>query len=272
MSQTRKRSEELSSNIQEQETDVKANRPISRTYVGLLGALAAVPVLYVAAKSYVYFCRSKALAERSRRFQTDYYVGEIGEAPLLYVALGDSTAVGTGVSELEESYPYAVAQQLAQRGRYVHVVNFAKSGARIADVEQRQLPKMETLRPDIITVSIGANDATHGADPGVYRASYERVLGVLEACRADRCLIALSPDLSVSPAIQPFYAGVVGRRASKQNEMLREITADRPFVLIDLYGEGKLDSNYDPGCCASDMFHPSARGYALWSTLFCAAL
>jgi len=73
--------------------------------------------------------------------------GQIGG--LLYVALGDSSAQGIGASRPERGYVGLVAQHVREStGQPVLVINLSRSGARIDDVLDRQLPALRGLRPD----------------------------------------------------------------------------------------------------------------------------
>lgn len=48
-----------------------------------------------------------------------------------------------------------------------HVVNAAQRGAALADVAQHQLPAVRHLRPAIVLLNCGMNDALHGFDAGL---------------------------------------------------------------------------------------------------------
>ncbi len=78
---------------------------------------------------------------------------------LTYVVLGDSTAAGVG-GDYERGIAVATARELAKR-RIVSMTNLSVSGARIEDVRKVQLPLAESMRPDLVLLSAGANDVTH---------------------------------------------------------------------------------------------------------------
>ena len=78
---------------------------------------------------------------------------------MVYVVLGDSTAAGRGAN-----YANGIAVRTARhlaRSRPVLLVNLAVSGARVADVARDQLPAAVRLKPDLVLLAVGANDATH---------------------------------------------------------------------------------------------------------------
>src|SRR5580704_4316397 len=88
-----------------------------------IAAMLSAPIAYIAVRSKIRLNHTAELIAISDRFPRDYYVCDPKHKPLLYVALGDSTAAGVGASHLGETYPYIVAQKLASQGRYVHVIN-----------------------------------------------------------------------------------------------------------------------------------------------------
>jgi hypothetical protein len=101
-------------------------------------SLMLAPAAYIVVRSRILLTHTAELIAVSDRFPREYDIGEKSSGkPLLYICLGDSTAAGVGVSRVEETYPYLVAQALAAaRGRRVHVVNAAKSGAQSEQVAE----------------------------------------------------------------------------------------------------------------------------------------
>lgn len=99
---------------------------------------------------------------------------------LLYVALGDSAALGVGTADLDASYVGLIAHRL-QRLAYqrVRVVNLGRYGARVHGVLDRQLDALAGAertwgRPaDLVTLAIGGNDAVRAA--GLALAPLHRV-------------------------------------------------------------------------------------------------
>ncbi len=74
-------------------------------------------------------------------------------------SIGDSAAQGIGASRPDHSYVGVLAKHLrAHSERPVRVANLGVSGATVGLAVATQLPKLAELEPDILTVSIGAND------------------------------------------------------------------------------------------------------------------
>src|SRR5215212_3044995 len=79
-------------------------------------------------------------------------------AELLYLALGDSVPSGTDLPD-GVGYPRRLGQQLADvSGRPIHLVNRAVAGERSDGVLERQIGDVRTLQPELVTLTVGAND------------------------------------------------------------------------------------------------------------------
>ena len=173
----------------------------------------------------------------------------------LYVALGDSTALGLGASAYDRGYVGQLRARLeAHDGRAWRVVNVAKSGARINDVRREQMPCLDALPdpPDLVTCSVGAND--------VLRFWLPLPLGELEA------LLAALPDQAV---IATLPKGLRAGPTLRMNALIRGDAPQYGLRVADVWSrtgppwEGKL---------APDEFHPNDAGYRAWSAAFCEAL
>jgi lysophospholipase L1-like esterase len=82
-----------------------------------------------------------------------------GSAPeLLYLALGDSVPSGTDLPD-GVGYPRRLGQQLADvSGRPIQLVNRAQAGERSAGVLANQIGDVRALQPELVTLTVGAND------------------------------------------------------------------------------------------------------------------
>ena len=81
---------------------------------------------------------------------------------LRYVALGDSYTIGTSVAEADR-WP----NQLVARVPTLELVaNLGVNGFTSRDLIEVELPQLDALRPEFITVLIGVNDVVQGVPPG----------------------------------------------------------------------------------------------------------
>ncbi len=86
------------------------------------------------------------------------YRAQGAESDLVYLALGDSVPSGTDVPD-GIGYPKRLGQQLADAGaRPIRLVNRAVAGQRSGDVLATQLADVRTIQPELVTVTVGAND------------------------------------------------------------------------------------------------------------------
>ena len=187
------------------------------------------------------------------------------QGPLRYAALGDSTAFGVGAIPGEGGYPPRLARRLREAGRQVELTNLGFPGFTAADVAERSLGALASLRPDLVTIGIGANDVEVGRAPADFAAAFDRIC---EAARATgAAVVAVNVvDLSLVPrkaAEAPAYYEL--NRAL--NAEIARVAALRGVVLVDLYGEsqrriaGHLEYFYVDG------FHPSPAGYEVWADI-----
>ena len=190
----------------------------------------------------------------------DGRVGGDGEA-LRMVWLGDSTAAGVGASGADQAVPRRVARGL---NRPVEVVSRAVSGARIDDVVDEQIPGIAALRPDVVLVSIGANDVVHLTSKASFRSSYR---DLVEAVPDGARLVLLGvPDMGApSRYLQPLR-GIAGWRGHVLDSVTREIAREAGALYVDIAGETGPAMRADRArTFAVDRYHPSDAGYALWA-------
>ena len=237
----------------------------ARKIVALLLAPGALWLLYTVVRSKILLDNGRAIGRQSASFARESWIGEPGAPITTYLALGDSTAAGWGAADENATYPHLVAQAIAQRGFYVHFVNVAVGGAKAGDVAASQLAAIGRAKPDLITLTVGANDATHGSAPDDYRRDWTTILAALEQSSARTILVADTPDMFLAPALPLPLAVATARRARAQNFVLRALTKGSRVQIVELYEKGKLNS---PELYAADRFHPSAAGYARWAKLF----
>ncbi|MFP7835011.1 SGNH/GDSL hydrolase family protein [Marisediminicola sp. LYQ134] len=176
---------------------------------------------------------------------------------LLYVALGDSAAQGIGGSRPNRSYVGLLAKTIrAASGRTVRVANLSQSGARLRDAIEKQVPALAKLSPDIVTVSIGANDIA-----SFERDRFEREL---------RYILDALPATAIVADLPSFYLGEFERRVLAANEIVRRVAAEHGYAVAPLHSttRGRTAARTALRDVAKDFFHPNDRGYAVWASAF----
>ena len=206
-----------------------------------------------------YWAGRLAQLKRSARTHAAYWSRPRGQAGgLLYAALGDSAAQGIGASHPDRGYVGVLARRLGDATRRpVEVVNLSRSGARLNDVLDVQLPALAALgrTPDVVTVAIGGNDIV----------AYDRALF---AEQAELLADALPDGAYVADA--PYFMHGRWERDSRQAADLLIAAAARrglrPVALHDAQqarGWPAMATDF-----AADWFHPNDRGHRVWADAF----
>jgi lysophospholipase L1-like esterase len=180
---------------------------------------------------------------------------------LRYVALGDSYTIGTSVGEAD-SWP---SQLVARLPALTLVANLGVNGYTSADLIEDELPQLDALRPEFLTLLIGVNDVVQGVPSETYRRNVERILDdLVRRVGAGRVLVLTTPDYTVAPAGASFGDPVQQAAGIRANNAIETATAEaRGILVVDIY-EISLRASDDHGLVAGDGLHPSGRQYGLW--------
>jgi lysophospholipase L1-like esterase len=194
-------------------------------------------------------------------------VGPLTGTALRVVWLGDSTAAGVGVDDPGDALPVVVAREL---GVAVDLTVLAVSGARVADVVDEQLPAVAALEPDVVLVSVGANDVTHLTSRDDLADRYRQLVGGLP----DRAAVVLLgvPDMGSVPRLAQPLRAVAGFRGRQLDEVVREVARDVGATYVPIArATGPAFRREPDRMFAADEYHPSAAGYRLWADAVIAA-
>ena len=182
-----------------------------------------------------------------------------------YVALGDSYTIGTSVATADR-WPDRLVAALGQREpRLDLVANLAVNGYTSADVIRDELPALERLRPEFVSLLIGVNDVVQGVGPDVYSTNVTRILEtLLGRLGPTRILTVATPDYTVTPAGADYgdprqrHDGIVAVNAT-----LARAASARAIAFVDTF-DLSLRAAGDGSLVARDGLHPSGKQYALW--------
>ncbi len=187
-------------------------------------------------------------------------------APLRYVALGDSYTKGEAAPP-EAAWPFRAAEQLRKEGHQVELVaNLGVTGFTSQDVLRREVPELETLAPDVVTLQVGINDYVQGVDEDGFRKDLatllDAILGRVE--RRDRLVVVTIPDFSVARKAERFgRPSEIHDDLQKRNAIIKEEAKRRDLRVADVF-ETSRAAAFDPKLLAGDGIHPSAEGYGAW--------
>lgn len=191
--------------------------------------------------------------------------------PLVFVVLGDSSAVGLGVERAGETPGVLLAAALAELAeRPVRLVRVAVSGSESYELDP-QVERALAVRPDLALIMIGANDVTSRTRPSVsVRHLADAVRRLREA--GAQVVVGTCPDLgTIRPIGQPLR--LLARRWSRQ------LAAAQTIAVVEAGGRTvSLGSVLGPSFAQDrslfsvDEFHPSAAGYASAAAVLLPAL
>lgn len=205
--------------------------------------------------------RVKKLIQVSAGIQTiDAYEQHPDSATLRILVAGDSTAVGTGTTNVSQSvagrigedYPTADITNLSQNGR--------KTGELI-EVIQAQNGKQY----DLILLQIGGNDIIRFvALPQV--ANNIDILLTEARKLSDRVILVTSGDVGESPFFPRPLHKLWSKRTKEVRVLFQEASKKHGVQYVDLFGLN-VDSVFNtdiPKYYSPDLLHPSEAGYGVW--------
>ena len=163
------------------------------------------------------------------------------------VAFGDSLTAGLGVSS-EQSYPSRLAERLTAEGYAYRVVNAGVSGDTTAG-GLRRVDWALRLKPEIIILELGANDALRGQGLAAVRANVDQLVARFQAAGAQ----VLVAGMRLPPNYGPRYGGEFQR-------IFEEVARRRGAALMPFFLEGVAGV---PRLNQADGIHPTAAGYAV---------
>lgn len=177
-----------------------------------------------------------------------------------YVAIGDSLTEGLCDTSRMPPAQYRgwadrLAHLLAHEGtasepfRYA---NLAVRSRRVRDLTREQLPRALALRPDLVSILMGANDLVgRRADVGALAAELDAAVRALRASGADVLLV--TPFLPRRRAALLF-----ARRFARFASELRRIAAETGAMLLDAEAHPAIG---DLELWAGDKVHLRSRGH-----------
>lgn len=195
------------------------------------------------------------VATSVRRHELYWTRRRLRPGELRYAALGDSLAQGVGASHPERGYVGLLAARLeAATGLGVEIVNLSATGVMIEDVARYQVPLLAALdpAPDVVTVSVGTNDAGR---------RHHAALGE----RFD-ALCVLLPAGTMIADLPEFHHGRRGGAARAAAATIRDVLARHPHLVPVHLAEPTARTGL--ALRSADLFHPNDRGHRLYADQF----
>jgi lysophospholipase L1-like esterase len=183
-----------------------------------------------------------------------------------YVALGDSYTIGTSVEPAERFPNQLVDAPFPAEIQLDLVANLGVNGYTSADLIRDELPALESLRAEFVTLLIGVNDVVQGVPAATYEQNVNGILdALLGRLPADRIVTVSIPDYTVTPAGADYgdpddqHDAIVAN-----NTIMARVAAARGISFVDIF-DLSLRAAEDRSLVADDGLHPSGTQYALWA-------
>jgi acyl-CoA thioesterase-1 len=172
--------------------------------------------------------------------------GAGAEDPVI-VAFGDSLTAGLGVSPAA-AYPALLEARLRREGYAYRVVNAGVSGDTTAG-GLRRVDWALRLKPAIVIVELGANDALRGQDLGSVRANLDAIVERFQASGARVLVAGMRVPTNYGERYGTGFERLFAEVAAKRK------AAFMPFLLDGVAAEARLNQ--------ADGIHPTAEGYRI---------
>ncbi len=122
---------------------------------------------------------------------------------------------------LGHGYAYLIAAKYGAEfaGRNLTFINRGVSGNTVPDLEKRWQKDALDLKPDLLSLLVGVNDASHEVPMDVYEAGYDKLLADARAANPDLRLVLCEP-----------FSLPVGKRKENYEEWNRGLAGRREIV------------------------------------------
>lgn len=223
-------------------------------------------ILYLAYELGVFFYKYNHLPTLPAIDQADK---TFGQGPMLrYIAAGDSTSVGVGASNTENSYAYKIARALAKNNT-VEYKNIGVIGFKTADVLEKQVADIIKYNPNIVTISMSGNDVTHLVASKKVLENYKNIISKLEQETTAKIYITTIPNFNGASVLPWFYIKLIEFRSKSQNQTILGLADDRvKIVNIHDFGWDQPPYKDRSKTYSADHFHPNDLGYQNWTNAF----
>jgi len=183
---------------------------------------------------------------------------------LRIAVLGDSLALGVGASRADGGFIFRAFRELLRSHPGSRLDDMAIGGATAADVLRLEVPRLAGTRYDIAIVCAGGNDVVRHTPSAAFARTYAELLGRVHALAPEARIVCCGvPDVGLSP----IFAGdriAVAAASARNDRSVHAAAAAAGAAFVDLYALTRAQHNAAP-LLGRDRFHPSDRGYALFT-------
>jgi lysophospholipase L1-like esterase len=189
--------------------------------------------------------------------------GDTNDPDLRVAVLGDSSVTAPGVADPDEIWIRIICDRLAE-DRHVILQSFAVGGSRAGDVIAGQMEEAIAFQPDLIFVSVGANDAIKGVPRRHFEGNLDHLIGRLAGTGAVVVQSGVG-DLGSIPRLYPPLSRMISRRALGFDESHWKIAQQHGTAVVHQRSDDSKPWYNDRDLWSADLFHVSAAGHARWA-------
>lgn len=194
------------------------------------------------------------------------------QAPVQYLALGDSYTIGESV-EPEGRWPLQLVAALRADGVVIDDPRIIARTGWTTDELSSAIDAAAPLGDDygLVTLLIGVNNQYRGRTVDEYAREFalllERAIG-FAGRRADRVVVLAIPDWGVTPfaARSGRDTAAIARELDAYNAAAAKLCAQRGVAFVDIAPVSRA-RGAEPAMLADDGLHPSAAMYTEWTRL-----
>ena len=245
---------------------MKSLQPFCKNKKILLSFLILVIILVYLNRSYAYiYDKIDDVGFQSSIVEQKYTIDMDGPEYKKYVVIGDSLTAGVGVNDYRQSYPYLVAQKIADNtNTSVVLFPYGIPGARTQEITEALVDTSLENKPDIVTVLSGVNDVYGNVSKEEFEKDYRNLIKKLTAGTDAKIYVINIPYIGDASLILPPYNYYFDYKVRQFNKIIKEIAVENNLTYIDLYTDAKLFSKNN-SYYSLDLFHPSDIGYIEWA-------
>jgi acyl-CoA thioesterase-1 len=161
---------------------------------------------------------------------------------------GDSLSAGYGLPQ-ERSWPTLLEARLREAKIPYRVANASISGETTAGGAARITGALETHRPQIVVLELGANDGLRGQNLDVMRRNLEKIIDASRRAKAQVLLVGMR----LPPNYGMAYTG-------KFQQVYEDLARAKKIAFVPFLFEGFADNGV---YFQSDRVHPTSEAQAL---------
>ena len=190
-----------------------------------------------------------------------YGAGSVEETAVRLLVLGDSSAAGVGVDQIDDSLGPKLAERIvALTGRSVFWRAVGANSAVSAEIRDHVVPNLAREAFTHIVLMIGTNDAKNFHGGRRFKKSFGGLLYALKAKWPEARIVWSPPvDMKRVPALPRGLAHVLELRARIIRKIGARLCAERGGIVATTL------PRVEPAGFSRDGFHASAEGYAYYA-------